>query len=230
MNAFAFSACRAADVALVNFDTPPLADLIAIRANHASAKLMQKREGRFVPCKAELPLELCRRHARRLRRHKIRAPEPRRKRRARALHHASGGKVGVLPAGGATKNNDRTGHPPWIALMSAWARKALGPTQGFQVLGASLIVREELLELRKRRGKAERFHVPIVSETAGDGNRISMHTSIVGVPAAVFARLFGSQAIHNVERRKRLTLCVETVVASRSALEQIDTQRILFQS
>ena len=58
--------------------------------------------------------------------------------------------------------------------MPAWTREALGPAQGFQVLGASLIIREELLELRKRRGKAERFHVPIVSGNAGDVNRISM--------------------------------------------------------
>ena len=102
MNAFAFSACRAADVALVNFNAPHLADLIAIRANHAGTELMQKREGRFVACKAELPLELCCRHARRLRRHKIGTPKPCRKRRARILHHGSGGKVGVFPAGGAT--------------------------------------------------------------------------------------------------------------------------------
>ena len=109
MNAFAFAARCAADKRLVNFHWPFRADLVTIRAHHTAAELVQHRERGVTTRQSELPLELRRRYAWRLRRHQVRRPKPYRKRRARVLHHGSGGERGVFPAGRATKNDRGTG-------------------------------------------------------------------------------------------------------------------------
>jgi hypothetical protein len=64
-----------------------------------------------------------------------------------------------------------------------------------------------------------------IASAAGWGASAAAHASIVGVPVAMVVRLFGSQAIHNVGRRRLLTSYVQTVAASRIALKAAISSR-----
>jgi hypothetical protein len=176
MDALAFAARRTADERLVNLDRPFRADLIAIRANHAATELVKHRERRLTAREPELALKLCGGNARRLRRHQIRCPKPSRERGARVLHRGPGGKGNIAPASAAP--HDYAGavlHAPGIRVKTALgARKALGPTHGFQVLRAGRVVREELLKLWERRGVRGFFHVSMVAKTSGGVNGSSI--------------------------------------------------------
>lgn len=78
----------------------------------------------------------------------------------------------------------------------------------------SFTLQEALANIRTRSALAT------IASAAGWGASAAAHSSIVGIPAAIVARLVGSQVIHNVGRRKLLTSYAQAVVTSRTALER----------
>ena len=148
MNAFAFAAGPAADVALVDFDRVLTTDGVTARANHARAQLVQDLEGRLVPTDSKLALELQGRHARRLGGHEVGAPEPRRQRRVGLLHHGARRERHAFLARAAAQNR-RAASREAVGLLDYAALRAgesIRPAQRLKVLLASSVIRKHALE------------------------------------------------------------------------------------
>jgi hypothetical protein len=161
MRAATFTARLAADHAFVDLDGMFAPDGIALRVDHASAKLVEYLKGRLITTEGKLPLELDGGLSGDLRGHQVRTPKPYRERRMARLHDGScrQRRVGFAPT---TSQHDRRASCEAVRLSykpALWTRKSVRPTNGFKIAGASRIVGEYPLKLRKRSGEAANVHV-----------------------------------------------------------------------
>jgi hypothetical protein len=154
VDAPAFTTGSTAHPSLVNLDmvsptdTP---DLVPVRADHTSPKLVQNLERRLIAGQAKLPLELDSRQPRRQAGYEISTPEPRRERRVGALHDCASGQGGVLPASLTAQHTRPSVKSVGFTLNAAQrANEALLPTCLFQIGGTGQVIREQLLKLRQR--------------------------------------------------------------------------------
>jgi len=147
----------AADQRFVHLDRPLGTDAILVWPHHSGPQLVQQLKSRFVPAETELPLELERRHAGRLRRHEIRPPEPHLQRRSGRMHDGPRRQGCLLPAAPAAKYSRPGVDPLRLPLLSAVpAGEAIRPPDRLQVRRACRFSREHPLELQQRRREAER--------------------------------------------------------------------------
>ena len=98
---------------------------LASRIDHRAPQLVQQHPRRFVPTKAELPLEQQRRHAARVGHRQIRRPEPHRQRRLRVVENRARGQRDLVSA--------RRALPPPVLLHAiravvpaAWTGEPIG--------------------------------------------------------------------------------------------------------
>lgn len=162
MDALAFAARHAADVGFVNLDVivpaQIAADPVPILPHHTRPQLVQDLEGGFVPAQSKLALKLHRGHAGRHARNEVGTPKPSRQRGVCLLHHGPGRQRMLAAAGSASKDGRARAHAERLALLFAvGADKALGPFGPFKVARARRVIREKLLELRKRLRKRQVF-------------------------------------------------------------------------
>src|SRR4051794_35351073 len=111
---------------------------------------MGQLEGSFVTTDAKLPLELERRHARRLRRHQVGGPEPDVERQPRRVEDGSRGERGLFQALATTEDP----RPRCNALRlpnnpTGRAGKALGPSKLHEIVQARSLVGEEPLKVEQ---------------------------------------------------------------------------------
>ena len=134
-------------------------DPVSVRADHASAQLVQDLEGRLVAGQAELPLKLDGGHTRRQAGDQIGRPEPYAQRRVRPLHDRARRQARILTAFAATQDR-RTGLEPegFTGMAAAGADEAVAPARGLQIRGAGRFIRKQLLELRERAREGKVFH------------------------------------------------------------------------
>ena len=154
MDAATFSARRATDPRLINFDMigrARLADAVTIRPHHASTQLVQNLKGGLVPAQSELALELGGAHAGCMASDEICGPKPRGQRCMSACHDRPC-RQGDIAAARAAAQDVRLGRETerLAGVPAVLARKALFPTDIFEVLGAGRVVRKEPLKLRQR--------------------------------------------------------------------------------
>ena len=185
MDATALATGPSTHIGFVDFDRLP--DLptqsILIRANHASAELVENLERSLVASQPKLPLKLHSRQAGRLTGHQGGSPKPYVQRRMRKFHHRSSRQPGIAHALAATKSTGAIGKPLWFAIHSAVrADKSVAPSSFLQVSRAGRIVGKEPLELRQRLPKRQAValiniheHGPIIIPSAALGdNRIGV--------------------------------------------------------
>jgi hypothetical protein len=161
MRAATFTTRLAADHAFINFDRMLAANGVTLRANHASAELVEYLKGRLVATESKLPLELDRGLSGDLRGHQVRAPKPCRERRVARLHYGACRKRRIGFAS-TTSQHDRRASCETVGLSYKPAlrtRKSARPTNGFKVASASRVVGENPLKLRKRSCEAANVHV-----------------------------------------------------------------------
>jgi len=180
MDATALATCPSTNIGFVDFDMLP--DLptqsILIRANHASAELVENLERCLVASQPKLPLKLHSRHAGRLTGHQVGSPKPYAQRRMRKFHHRSSRQSGIALALAATKGTGAIGKPIWFTIHSAVrADKSVAPSSFLQVSRAGRIVGKEPLEPRQRLRKRQAValiniheHIPIIIPLAILGN------------------------------------------------------------
>lgn len=150
---------------VLRFAAPKVAaDPVAALADHARAELMQDLEGRFVPAKAKLALELHGGHAGRHARNEIGGPKPDRQRRVRALHHGIDRQRSLLAACAAGQDAGSRRQPKRLTLGVAMrADETFGPLRALQVSRASGVILEKLLEVPEGLGERQVFPLEHVS-------------------------------------------------------------------
>ena len=152
MNTAAFTTRPATDIGFIHFDVfvRDGADPVLIRTHHADAQLVEDLKGRLVARKAKLTLKLRSRHAVRLTGNKIGGPEPHAQRRMRPLHHCPDRQAGVATAFAAAQNSGALREAERISrFMAIRADEPIAPSGFLQIYGASRVIREKPLELRK---------------------------------------------------------------------------------
>ena len=161
VGATTFAARLAADQAFIDFDRILVADGVALRTNHTSAKLVEYLESSLVASERELTLKLDGRLPWHLRGHEVCAPKPRREWRVARLHDGSCRQRRIGLATTTTQHDRRARCEPIRLANNAalWTRKPICPADGFEIASASRIVGEHPLKLRKRSGKAANVHV-----------------------------------------------------------------------
>lgn len=161
VNAPAFPARLTANPGFIDLDVilNPT-DPICVRADHSGPQLVQDLEGGLVSGQAELPLELDRRHARRLAGHKVGRPEPHAQRGVRPLHDRADRQPVVFATLTATQYGGSRLETKGVASGPAMgADEALAPLRGLQIGGTRSVVGEQLLKLGKRTGERKVGHI-----------------------------------------------------------------------
>ena len=155
-----FAARASADERLVDLDRMLRTDWIAVEPHGPRAELLHHHVRRLVARQRELPLELHRTLAVRLRGHQVGGPKPRRQRHVRLLHDGPRRQGRHRLAVPALEGDRRAMRRPvrLVDHAALAAREALGPAELFEVRGARSVVREDNLELRQRRGEAAGIH------------------------------------------------------------------------
>lgn len=152
--------CASTNKCLIYFDGELGPNSITLRSHHAGAEFVENLKRCLVAPQPKLPLKLHRRLARRLCRHKVRAPEPRRQRRVTALHDCTSHERIISLAGTATQD-DRASLVESVRLTNVSAlhtRKPMWPPQVFKVSCASHVIGKHPLKFWKRRRKAACIH------------------------------------------------------------------------
>lgn len=153
VNASALAASTTADVGLIGFDvlSGVASNPILVRADHASAQLVENLKGRFVARQPELPLELDGRHAGRLASDQVGCPEPHRERCVRAFHDRPRSEARVAVAMTAPTNAGAIGEAIWLSeCATVLTNEPIAPSGALKVGRAGHFVREQSLKLRKR--------------------------------------------------------------------------------
>ncbi len=127
------------------------ANPILIGSHHASTKLVENLESRFVARKAQLSLELNGRHTLRLTGDQIRRPEPCTQRRMGLLHNSSGRQPSITLTLAATKNARTIGESVRLSrCLTVGADKPFAPSGFLQISSTGRFVRKHPLKLRQR--------------------------------------------------------------------------------
>jgi hypothetical protein len=158
VDAAALAACLSADIGFVHLDmfARHATDSVLIGSHHGGTQLVRDAEGRLVAGQAELPLELHRRHARRLTGNQTGSPKPRAERRMAALHHRANQEAGLAAARAALKNAGPSDDAEGLADCAAIpAGKAVRPAGEFKISRARRVIGKLLLELRERLGERQ---------------------------------------------------------------------------
>ena len=160
MNTATFAARLAANQALVHFDRMLVTNGVALGPNHSGSEFVENLKCRLIARERKLALELDGGLSRDLRRHEIRAPKPRREGRVARLHDSASRQRRIGFAATAAQHDRRAGcEPVGLAHNAALrARKSARPTNGFKIAGASRVVGEYPLKLRKRSWEAANVH------------------------------------------------------------------------
>ncbi len=150
-----FAPRATANTAFVYFDGMRRPDSIAVWSHHTSAEFVKHRECRLIRSNIKLALKLDGGLARRLCRHEISAPKPRRERHMARLHNRPGSERRILFASTAAQYNRRTrSEAVRLADVPALlASEAVRPANRLQITGASAVIREDALKFRKARGE-----------------------------------------------------------------------------
>ena len=121
---------------------------------------MEDLEGGFIARQAKLALKLKGGLAWGLGRYQVGCPKPYGKWGMGGPHDRRGGQRGIAPAFAAAQHDRGSrGEAVWLILVAAIrAGKAIRPSQSLQVLCASTVIWENLLEFGKGGGKAARVH------------------------------------------------------------------------
>jgi hypothetical protein len=153
MGASSFAPRPTAYKAFIYLDRMRRTDGIAIWSNHTGAELMKHCERRLICSNIELALKLDGGLAGRLCRHKISTPKPRRERHMARLHNRPGGEGRIFFAGPAAQYNRRAGCETVRLARNPALRtsEAVRPAHGFQIFGASAIIRKDALKFREAR-------------------------------------------------------------------------------
>jgi len=162
VNTVSLPARLAAYIALIDLNGVLSSNCIAVGTDHPRSQLVEYLEGRLVAGQAQLPLELKGRHARRLRGHKIRAPEPRGKGRVGLLHDRAGreGNVALVTAHLAAQHGRATRREAIRLAVPATlgACESIRPPQSFQVLSTCGIVWKDALKFGEGCRKSSAIH------------------------------------------------------------------------
>jgi hypothetical protein len=153
MNSPSFPPRAAANATFVYFDWMRFPNSVAVGPYHTGAKLVKHRERRFISSDVKLALKLEGGLTGRLCRHEVGAPKPSRERHMARLHNRPGSERRIFLTCSATQHNRRAGCEA-VRLASegaVWACEAVRPAHRFQIFGASAVIREDALKLRKAR-------------------------------------------------------------------------------
>jgi hypothetical protein len=153
MNSPSFSPRAAANATFVYFDGMRRPNSVAVGPHHTGAKLVKHRERRLISSDVKLALKLEGGLTGRLCCHEVGAPKPSRERHMARLHNRPGSERRIFLTGSATQHNRRAGCKT-VRLSSECACRTgetVRPAHHFQIFGASAIIREDALKLRKAR-------------------------------------------------------------------------------
>jgi hypothetical protein len=151
MNSPSFPPRAAANATFVHFDGMRLPNSVAVGPHHTGAKLVKHRERRFISSDVKLALKLEGGLAGRLCSHEVSAPKPSREGHMARLHNRSGRQRCIFLTGPAAQHNRRSGCKT-VGLSNERARRtgeSCRPAHRFQIFGASDVIREDALKLRK---------------------------------------------------------------------------------
>ena len=139
------------DFGFVDFDEA--GEQAAAGGQHAAAQLGADQPSRLVGAEGELTLQLQGRDAVGVGGHQISGPEPDGQRQFGVMHDSPGGDRGLAAAAGALISPGFGLQLPSFVAAAARASEAIGPARGGQILGASSLLAEALLELEQGAGK-----------------------------------------------------------------------------
>jgi hypothetical protein len=141
----------ASDLGFINLDEA--GQRAAVRGEHTGAQLGAEQPRCLIGAESKLTLELQGRDPIGVGGHQISSPEPSSQRQLGVMHDGSGSDRSLAATAGALECPGLGFQLPGFATTAAWANKPVRPTRRDQILRASRLVAEALLELDQRARK-----------------------------------------------------------------------------